>query len=140
MYRDGLRIYTTIDSRLQSIAEQSVNDHMKNLQSEFFYQNKESEENPTPPFRDLREGQVDTLLKLSAMRSERWRKMKLSGKNEDEIWEYFVKNNLIFSTDISLDKRFIHDAPYSKFGLSIDFESSPMVGKWIGYNLSLIHI
>ena len=55
--------------------------------------------------------------------------------NEDEIWEYFVKNNLIFSTDISLDKRFIHDAPYSKFGLSIDFESSPMVGKWIGYNI-----
>ena len=33
LYRDGLRIYTTIDSRLQSIAEQSVNDHMKNLQS-----------------------------------------------------------------------------------------------------------
>ena len=56
-------------------------------------------------------------------------------ENEDEIWEYFVKNNLIFSTDISLDKRFIHDAPYSKFGLSIDFESSPMVGKWIGYNI-----
>ena len=56
-------------------------------------------------------------------------------ENEYEIWEYFVKNNLIFSTDISLDKRFIHDAPYSKFGLSIDFESSPMVGKWIGYNI-----
>ena len=89
LYRDGLRIYTTIDSRLQSIAEQSVNDHMKNLQSEFFYQNKESEENPTPPFRDLREGQVDTLLKLSAMRSESWRKMKLSGKDEDDIWETF---------------------------------------------------
>ena len=56
-------------------------------------------------------------------------------ENEDEIWEYFVKNNLIFSTDISLDKKFIHDAPYSKFGLAIDFESSPMVGKWIGYNI-----
>ena len=56
-------------------------------------------------------------------------------ENELEIWEYFVKNNIIFSTDISLDKRFINDAPYSKFGLSIDFESSPMVGKWIGYNI-----
>mgnify|MGYP001187091893 FL=1 len=56
-------------------------------------------------------------------------------ENEYEMWEYFVKNNLIFSTDISLDKRFIHDAPYSKFGLSIDFESSPMAGKWIGYNI-----
>ena len=76
LYRDGLRIYTTIDSRLQSIAEESVNEHMKSLQSEFFAQNKKSEENPTPPFKDLREGQVDTLIKLSAMRSERWRKMK----------------------------------------------------------------
>ena len=89
LYRDGIRIYTTIDSRLQTIAEESVNKHMKNLQTEFFAQNKESEENPTPPFRDLREGQVDTLIKLSAMRSERWRKMKSSGKNEDEIWDTF---------------------------------------------------
>jgi len=89
LYRDGLRIYTTIDSRLQSIAEESVNEHMKSLQSEFFAQNKKSEENPTPPFKDLREGQVDTLIKLSAMRSERWRKMKLSGKSEDEIWDSF---------------------------------------------------
>ena len=89
LYRDGLRIYTTIDSRLQSIAEESVSEHMKSLQSEFFAQNKKSEENPTPPFKDLREGQVDTLIKLSAMRSERWRKMKLSGKSEDEIWDSF---------------------------------------------------
>ena len=89
LYRDGLRIYTTIDSRLQSIAEESVNEHMKSLQSEFFAQNKKSEENPTPPFKDLREGQVDTLIKLSAMRSERWRKMKLSGKSDDEIWDSF---------------------------------------------------
>ncbi len=56
-------------------------------------------------------------------------------ENEYEIWEYFVKNNLIFSTDISLEKRFINDAPYSKFGLSIDSESSPMAGQWIGYNI-----
>jgi len=94
LYRDGIRIYTTIDSRLQTIAEESVNKHMKNLQTEFFAQNKESEENPTPPFRDLREGQVDTLIKLSAMRSERWRKMKSSGKNEDEIWDTFQVETL----------------------------------------------
>ena len=56
LYKDGLRIYTTIDSRLQSIAEESVNEHMKNLQSEFFAQNKESEENPTPPFQRSKRG------------------------------------------------------------------------------------
>ena len=40
LYKDGLRIYTTIDSRLQSIAEESVNEHMKNLQSEFLLKTK----------------------------------------------------------------------------------------------------
>ena len=62
---------------------------MKNLQSEFFSQNRRTRKNPTPPFRDLRRGQIDTLLKVSAMRSERWRKMKLAGKDEDEIWKTF---------------------------------------------------
>ena len=50
-----LKIYTTIDSRLQSIAEESVSEHMKNLQKEFFLQNT-SEANPTAPFLDLRLG------------------------------------------------------------------------------------
>ena len=40
LYKDGLRIYTTIDSRLQSIAEESVNEHMKSLQSEFLHKIK----------------------------------------------------------------------------------------------------
>ena len=90
IYRDGLKIYTTIDSRLQAIAERSVNTHMSNLQKEFFKQNN-NELNPTAPFLDLREGQIDTLLNLSAKRSERWRKMKLSGKSEMEIKESFKK-------------------------------------------------
>ena len=40
IYRDGLKIYTTIDSRLQDIAERAVNTHMSNLQKEFFIQNR----------------------------------------------------------------------------------------------------
>ena len=36
LYRDGLKIYTTIDSRLQALGENAVSDHMKNLQKEFF--------------------------------------------------------------------------------------------------------
>ena len=54
LYRDGLRIYTTIDSKMQQIGEDSVKEHMKNIQHEFFLQNSE-EENPTAPFLDLRE-------------------------------------------------------------------------------------
>ena len=91
IYRDGLKIYTTIDSRLQKIAEMAVKTHMSNLQKEFFKQNID-ELNPTAPFLDLREGQIDTLLNLSAKRSERWRVMKLNGKSEQEIKDSFKKS------------------------------------------------
>ena len=88
LYRDGLRIYTTIDSRIQQLAEDAVIGHMKNLQQEFFLQNNE-EKNPTAPFLDLRDGEIDTLLQRTAYRSERWRKMKLAGISEEEILSSF---------------------------------------------------
>ncbi len=90
LYRDGLRIYTTIDSRMQKIAEESVSMHMKNLQKEFFKQNSE-ELNPTAPFLDLREGEIDTLFERTVYRTERWRKMKLAGFETDEILTSFKK-------------------------------------------------
>jgi penicillin-binding protein 1A len=88
IYRDGLHIYTTIDSKIQSVAEESVNRHMKNLQKEFFLQNK-LKDNPLAPFLDLREGQIDTLLVRSAYRSERWINLKKSGKSKQSILENF---------------------------------------------------
>ena len=90
LYRDGLRIFTTIDSRMQQFAEDAVSGHMENLQKEFFSQNTK-ELNPTAPFLDLREGEIDTLLERAAYRSERWRKMKLSGLVKEEILASFKK-------------------------------------------------
>jgi penicillin-binding protein 1A len=90
LYRDGLRIFTTIDSRMQQYAENSVSEHMRNLQKEFFAQNTEGL-NPTAPFLELREGEIDTLLERTAYRTERWRKMKMSGFEKDEILESFEK-------------------------------------------------
>ena len=90
IFRDGLRIYTTIDSRLQQIGESSVAAHMSNLQKEFFLQNT-PKLNPTAPFLDLREGEIDTLLQNTAQRSERWRKMRVAGKDEETIWASFKK-------------------------------------------------
>ena len=90
LYRDGLRIFTTIDSRMQQYAENSVSGHMRNLQKEFFAQNTE-ELNPTAPFLELREGEIDTLLERTAYRTERWRKMKMSGFDKDEILASFKR-------------------------------------------------
>ncbi len=84
IYGDGLKIYTTIDSKLQEIGEKAVKSHMKNLQKEFFIQNRSSN-NETAPFLDLREGQIDTLMERSAYRSERWRNKANSGWDKDKI-------------------------------------------------------
>lgn len=88
IYRDGLKIYVTIDSRMQKYAEEAVDEHMRNLQNIFF---KVQKKNKTAPFYDIEEDQVARTMKLAMKRSERWRKMKRKGKSEDEIIASFKK-------------------------------------------------
>jgi penicillin-binding protein 1A len=86
LYSDGLKIYTTINSKMQKYAEESVTEHMQNLQKEFFIQNDTLS---TAPFRDLDEDEEESIMKRTMRRSERWRKARLSGKSADEIEEIF---------------------------------------------------
>ena len=55
--------------------------------------------------------------------------------NEKEVWKFFIENEILFNTSNILVDRFLNFGPYSKFGISIDYESSPMIGKWIGYKI-----
>lgn len=55
--------------------------------------------------------------------------------NEANIWNYFVENDLIFSSDSRLAERFITPGPFSKFYTEIDNDSSPQVGIWIGWQI-----
>ena len=89
IYKDGLKIYTTIDSRMQTFAETATKIHMNNLQAEFFVQNTKKR-NPTTPFLDLEPEEVTSLLNSSMRRSERWRKMKydLKKPNKDIILSF----------------------------------------------------
>ena len=88
LYVDGLKIYTTINSKMQKYAEESVEEHMINLQKEFFIQNDTLS---TAPFLDLEEEEEETIMKRAMRRSERWRKSKLSGMTNEEIEESFNK-------------------------------------------------
>ena len=107
IYKDGLKIYTTIDSRMQAFAETAVSNHMANLQAEFFIQNT-PKRNPTTPFLSLKPKKVISLLNWSMRRSERWRRMKYDLKKEDneiiasfnkpthmKIFSWTAKNNEI---------------------------------------------
>src|SRR5690606_3376689 len=89
IYKDGLKVYTTIDSRMQQYAEDAVQKHMPRLQAEFFHQNT-PKRNPTAPFLGLTPSEIDDLMKRSMKQSERWRHMKYDlGKSDKEIIESF---------------------------------------------------
>lgn len=55
--------------------------------------------------------------------------------NEDQIWRYFIENELIFDTDSQLYERFLYPAPFSKFYLQLDAESPSRLGQYIGWNI-----
>jgi len=86
IYRDGLVISTTIDSRMQENAEDAVAAHMSNLQKEFDKQNKN---NKTAPFRDITEDEEERIIQRAMQNSDRWRKMNAKNISEKQIKESF---------------------------------------------------
>ena len=86
LYRDGLKIYTTIDSKMQQYAEEAVAEHLKNLQKEFFIAAKDKN---NAPFVDITPEQTEQIIMQAMKNSERWRKMDLNGKTKDEILRSF---------------------------------------------------
>ncbi|MDN3491650.1 penicillin-binding protein 1A [Winogradskyella bathintestinalis] len=90
LYTDGLKIYTTIDSRMQQYAEDAIAQHMPRLQAEFDIQNT-PERNKTTPFLELSQAEVKKLLNDGMKRGERWRILKAQGKSDKEIRASFDK-------------------------------------------------
>ena len=87
IYQDGLRIYTTIDSRLQQYAEDAVTEHMQEMQERFF---KEKSKKSYAPFsRDLKQKDIDGIMTRSMKQSERYRIMRKAGYTETQITDTF---------------------------------------------------
>jgi penicillin-binding protein 1A len=86
IFRDGLKIYVTLDSRMQQYAEEAMREHMSNLQRVFFKQQKK---NRTAPFYDLSKRDIKRLMESAMKRSNRWKRMKKAGKSEQEIRKSF---------------------------------------------------
>lgn len=102
IYSDGLKIYTTIDSKIQEHAEEAVSAHMKNLQKQFFAEQKD---NKNAPFLKITPEETTRILNQAMKSSERWRVMKDLDKSEDEIIASFsVKAKMkVFSWDGEID-------------------------------------
>jgi penicillin-binding protein 1A len=88
IFKDGLKIYVTLDSRMQQYAEEAVKEHMSNLQSHFF---KEQKYNKTAPFYDIETTDVSTIFDRAKKNSDRYKKMKEAGKSDKEINGIFQK-------------------------------------------------
>jgi penicillin-binding protein 1A len=86
MYKDGLKIYTTIDSRMQTYAEEAVQQHLPNLQSELAIQQKE---NKNAPFVNISDAETKKLMDKAMRGSERWREMSALDKSEEDIIKSF---------------------------------------------------
>lgn len=88
LYNDGLRIYTSINSKMQKYAEEAIEEHLKlDLQKDF---DAEKENQPSAPFsNELSEDQVENILTLALKRSERYRVLRNRGLSFDEIKETF---------------------------------------------------
>lgn len=90
LYKDGLRIYTTLNSRMQVYAEQAVAEHIgKDLQPAFFKHWKGREGAPFDFPRDVVKEEANKLLTASMKRSDRYIRMKASGVSEDSIRKSF---------------------------------------------------
>jgi penicillin-binding protein 1A len=91
IYRDGLKIYTTIDSRMQEYAEEAANEQMKFLQGKFFREKKKN----FPFAWNVSKDEIKNIMTSSMRRTDRYKVLKAAGKSEEEI-------NKIFSTPVKM--------------------------------------
>ena len=101
IYTDGLRIYTSIDSRMQKYAEEAVIDHLKNTLQPQFDREKGSRGPYTTNSAELGQLTPRKLIDRAIRQSERYRVLKNAGRSDAEIMEEFDKpvDMTVFSYD-----------------------------------------
>lgn len=88
LYKDGLKIYVTLDSRMQKMAEQAVEKHLKNIQKLFF---EEQKSNPNAPFRGISKDKADRIIERSMKNTDHYKRLKNKGLSDKEILAEFNK-------------------------------------------------
>jgi penicillin-binding protein 1A len=91
IYRDGLRIYSTVDSRMQQYAEEAVAEHMLELQKAF---SKECLNKRNAPFAwNVSKQEIESMMNSSIKRSDRYRDLKEQGLSHEQIMATFYKKS-----------------------------------------------
>ena len=137
IYGDGLKVYVTLDSRMQQYAEDAVTAHMKNLQGAFDRKNKN---NKTAPFRDLTKTEIEQTMMAAIKRSERWREMRAKDFSEDKILKSFEKptDMTVFTWEGERDTvmtprdSILHYKKYLQAGMMSMEPETGYVKAWVG--------
>ncbi len=103
IYNDGLRIYTTIDSRMQRYAEEAMEEHVKTMQAKFFKQQKGRSK--APYAYSTSDETIERSMNQAMRNSDRYRRLKKEKKTNDEIKESFNTpvDMMVFSYDGPID-------------------------------------
>ncbi|WP_080777532.1 penicillin-binding protein 1A [Chryseobacterium phocaeense] len=88
LYKDGLKIYVTLDSKMQKYAEQSIKEHLTDLQKRF---DAEQRGRKNRPFYYLTDKQVTSVMTQAMKRTGRYKQLKAAGVSEDSILLEFHK-------------------------------------------------
>ncbi len=104
IYKDGLKIYTTIDSRIQQYAEEAIREHLGEYLQPTFFEHWEGYHN-APFDTDLTPAEINRIYTLAIRRSDRYRNMKREGIPEDSIMQSFNTpvRMKVFSWDGDID-------------------------------------
>ena len=90
IYSDGLKLYTTIDTKMQQYAEEAVEEHLGSYLQAEFYKSMKNNKN-APYYSSMKASEREDRIKSAMRRTERWRGMKNAGINEADIIESFSK-------------------------------------------------
>ena len=125
IYTDGLKIYTTIDSKMQQYAEEAVEEHMQSVQKDFF---REKRGRSYAPFsRSLTSKEIEDIMNRSMRQSERYIKMNRDGYSKSEIVKAFnTKTDMkVFSYNGMIDTTMtpLDSIRYHKYYLRCGFMS-----------------
>ena len=88
LYKDGLKIYVTLDSKMQKYAEQAIKEHLTDLQKRF---DAEQRGRKNRPFYYLTDKQVNSVMTQAMKRTGRYKQLKAAGITEDSILLEFHK-------------------------------------------------
>ena len=88
IYTDGLKIYTTIDSRMQRYAEEAVAEHLGDFLQPLFFKEKKGR-SKAPYSNQLKQEEVNLILDKAMKQSDRYRSMKANGASDSEIKKAF---------------------------------------------------